>query len=120
MIGFHFIGDSMSLFSLKATWQKVTAIVGALLIIGSVVGATIKVDTRYAKRVEMYSVSNEINLVGIRLDQKIIQDRIDSYQSRIWKIEDRYRGKPMPQDAIEAIRQYQKEIEKLKRQLKKG
>jgi len=110
----------MALFSLKATWQKVTAIVGALVIIGSVVGATVRIDTRYAKTTQVYSLTEAVNYVGMRLDQKIIQDRISDLQDRIWKIEDRYRGKPMPQDAIEAIRQYKKEIRDLERKLKKG
>ena len=114
----------MSIFSLKATWQKVTAIVGALVIIATVVGATVKIDTRYAKQTQIQTqigqVSEAVTYVGKRLDQKILQDRINDLQDRIWKIEDRYRGRVMPQDAIEAIRQYRKEIKQLERQLRKG
>lgn len=110
----------MSLFSLKATWQKATAIIGALAIIATVVGATVKIDTRYAKSTQIVTMSKAVTFVGIRLDQKIVQDRINDLQDRIWKIEDRYRGKPMPQDAFEAIRQYKKEIRDLERKLKKG
>lgn len=51
-----------------------------------------------------------------RLEQKILSDRANYLQERIWKLEDRYRNKQMPQTIIEDIRKLKKEqrmIEKL-------
>lgn len=52
-------------------------------VIIAIVSATIAVEARYAK-------SAYVKQVEQRLDQKIVADRMDNIQDRIWKLEDRY------------------------------
>ena len=54
---------------LKRSWKQVSAIIGAILIIGSLLGGAFAVDDRYAK-------AEYVSEVEERLDIKIIQDFI--------------------------------------------
>jgi hypothetical protein len=110
----------MSLFSLTATWQKVTAIVGAVAIIATVVGATIRVDTRYNQTKAVVAVDTEVQLVGVRLDNKIIMDKINYWEVKIDRIREKYDGKAMPPEAVQRINDAYREIKQLERKLKKG
>jgi len=111
------------------SWKTLGSVVGAIGIISLAIGGVIAADTRYAK-------SAELSTVETRLDIKIIQDRINGIQERLWTIEDRWtiRFKAefnrlpnsidelksyMSEDVRETYRQLEMELERLQEELKK-
>ncbi len=50
------------------------------------------------------ALSLDVEQVAFRLDQKILSDRLVGIQARIWALEDRYRGRVMPQAVLEEYR----------------
>lgn len=82
--------------------------VSILVLISAIVGAN-----------EYLAKASELELVSMRLDQKILNDRLYNLQNRVWAIEDRY-GKDvskMPENVRIEYRRLLREIEKIKRQL---
>jgi hypothetical protein len=82
-------------------------------------GTAFTIDSRYAKQDEVKQVKKEIKEVDKRLDHKILKDRADMVQERMWKLEDRYVEKKMPKAVTEAIRDLQKEYDDIIKQLGK-
>lgn len=44
--------------------------------------------------ISYFATADDLEQVAMRLDQKIMDDRIFSIQKRIWQLEDRYPGQP--------------------------
>lgn len=59
-------------------------------VIGGMYGGGSWVDNRYAHTAEMHDHKAELILIEMRLDQKIMNDRVNALQNRIWKMEERY------------------------------
>lgn len=55
-----------------------------------------------------------------RLDQKILSDRADRLQEKIWKYDDRYEKKPMDDITKEEYRTIYKELKDINKKIKKG
>jgi hypothetical protein len=69
------------------------------------------IDSHYAKAAEMKILAAENKRLEMRLDQKIVSDRSDSIQQRIWKLEDRYPDRrKAPPEIQEMWRQLEKEL----------
>ncbi len=90
--------------------KKLTLIIGLLISLSTVGGIVIALDSRWAK-------TETVEQLSMRLDQKIVTDRISQLQERIWSIEDRYEGKTMPDDIKDVLRRLRQEISDLERQL---
>jgi Ribonuclease G/E len=56
-----------------------------ILLLASLIGGYIAVDSHYAKAAALRTIE-------LRVDQKILSDRYDRIQERIWKYEDRYKS----------------------------
>ena len=88
------------------------------ILIGSIVGAititttAIQVDKHYAK-------AAEVQQIEWRLDQKIIKDRVNTLQERIWMLEDRYGidTSKMAPEIREEIRNLRSERQQLDKEL---
>lgn len=65
------------------TLKKLSILVGAIVGSITIVTTVIQVDKYYAK-------AAEVQHIEWRLDQKIISDRVNALQERIWRLEDRY------------------------------
>lgn len=63
--------------------MTLTQIAAAIALVGSIAGATITIEGRYAQ-------DADLKLVASRLDQKIKQDRCDYLQTWLWRLMDRY------------------------------
>lgn len=63
---------------------------------GAVFGASYFLEDRYAS-------AKDLDLIAMRLEQKIQQDRSSALQQRIWKLEDRYEGE-MPVEVYDEYR----------------
>ena len=93
--------------------KKIITYLSALVLLGSVIGAWVFADDRWAK------VQQVIEL-ECRLDQKIDQDKANWIQQRIWVLEDRYRQSSMPVSVKEEYRQLKKQLNDLLNKLRKS
>lgn len=80
-----------------------------------IVGAGAKLDRRWAK-------ADQLVMVAQRLDQKIIQDRINAIQERLWHLENKYGNTVvnMPEAIRDQYRRLLKEMKDLEKRLKKS
>lgn len=68
---------------------------------------------------DTFAERNDVVLVEMRLEQKILTDRSSQIQQRMWKIEDRYGLdlKDAPETVKEEYRQLQDELDDLDKEL---
>ena len=100
-------------FSLQNVSVLLGCVVAATIIIGYLTSPIKWVDKRWAKAEVVQALSKDLDLVGKRLDQKIIQDRINAIQERLWRLEDKYGS--IIADMASAIRdQYRRLLKELK------
>jgi hypothetical protein len=90
--------------------KRLSLILGVLIGLGTLTGSVLAVNDYFAK-------AADLELVALRLEQKIQQDRCDYMQRRIWRLEDRYSGcvDKMPPSVREEFRKlkadYRRECE---------
>lgn len=88
-------------------------------IAGGIVGLAALVGLCFTS-VNYFATAHDLQLVAERLDQKIVYDRINDLQKRVWMLEDRYKDGSMPREVRDEIRNLKREIEDLQRKLQKG
>lgn len=95
-------------------FKKIRNIAGIIIAISLVIGLLFSLDAYVAK-------AKDVEQLSIRLDQKIIQDRIDFLQAQIWKKEDRhgYDITKMSKEVKDTYRRLKVELEKSKGELEK-
>jgi len=86
----------------------------------TLMGTAFSVDGRYAKAGDIQQVQEKVKKVETRLDNKILKDRANLIQERIWKYEDRYEGRKTPDTIKEVIRDLEKELSDINKKLDKG
>jgi hypothetical protein len=91
--------------------KQVVAIVAVLVTLG---GAFAGINAYFAK-------ASDVKLVALRLDQKILNDRYNAIQERIWMLEGKYGDlcRNAPQEVKIEYRKLQLELKKLERELKR-
>ena len=94
-------------------------IVGFLIALTTLVGTAFTVDNRYAKDEQVKKVEQKVEKVEKRLDKKILKDRANALQERIWKLEDRYNGKEIPATVKEELRKNKAELIQITKELEK-
>ncbi len=82
------------------------------------VGSAFTIDSRYAKNVDVYELQFDIQVVDQRLNLKLLKDRADALQERIWKYTDRYEDKVMPETVKEMVRDMQKEYDEIMEEIR--
>ena len=101
--------------------DKAKGWVAFIIALTTLLATAFTVDNRYAKQTQttakIDSVEQTIQQVEQRLDKKILKDRADVLQERIWKYEDRYEDKPMPDSIKEVIRDLEKEFGDITKEL---
>jgi len=70
--------------------MKMQTTLGIVISVGTILGGLVAIDAHYAKSSEVKEVSEYICRIDQRLSEKIQQDRINSLQERMWRLEDRY------------------------------
>jgi hypothetical protein len=75
--------DWTGIKTMTLSFKKIGAVAGSIIVIATAIGLLFYLDAYVAK-------AKDVEQLEIRLDQKILQDRIDFLQAQIWKIEDRY------------------------------
>lgn len=86
--------------------EKLEAIVAGILIFGGIWGG-----------LSYFAKAEDLKLVEVRLDQKIVEDRAGALQSRIWVLEEKNSNKPLGDWSNPSDRE---EYKKLKDQLEKA
>lgn len=99
-------------------WKKIIAISGAALTIASLVGVCFVVENHFAEAAALQEEVKERLLLAERLDNKIIMDKINYWETKIDRIEEKYEGKVMPADAKGRIKDALREIKELEKKLK--
>ena len=94
-------------------------LVGFLIALTTLVGTAFTVDNRYAKDEQVKQVEQQVQKVEKRLDKKILKDRANALQERIWKLEDRYEKKKMPKTVQEELRKLKIELVDIQKNLEK-
>jgi len=88
---------------------KLTVIISIIVGTFTIVGGIIAFDERYAKYDHLCQVEH-------RLEQKIVYDRINNLQQRMWSLEDRYGADEARR--LEEYRKLQQEKNLLDRKLR--
>jgi hypothetical protein len=71
----------------------------------TIAGAYVAIDNHYAK-------AEDVKNIQLRLDQKIVADKSDQLQNRIWQVEDRYPDKTkIPAETQIHLRTLKKDLE---------
>lgn len=91
--------------------KQISLSIGILVaIVGSVIGIN-----------EYFAKADDLRLVEYRLEQKILNDRYEAIQQRIWQLEDRYgeNCNNQPQEIRNEIRKLEQELKRIERELEK-
>jgi len=101
------------------TWIAVA--VGMATLLGGVLGTAFTIDSRYAKTGEIADIKDYVQKIDKRLEIKILKDRANALQERMWKIEDRYGMEiaKMPEEVREQYRELKKEYDDIMEKIKK-
>jgi hypothetical protein len=94
--------------------KRIQVILGIILSISSIVGGLFALDYRYAKATNVQQISK-------RLDIKILQDQYFAVRERIWKLEDRCKGRPgaCPPEVKQEIFNLKQDLIRIDRALKR-
>jgi hypothetical protein len=95
--------------------------VGIITLLGGALGTAFTIDSRYAKSEEIAIIKDYVQQVDKRLELKILKDRANALQERMWKIEDRYGMEiaKMPEEVREQYRELKKEYDDIMEKIKK-
>ncbi len=94
--------------------NKLLPVIGSLIVlIGTVFGIYFYFEARYA-------LAEELKKTQQRLEQKIVGDRANQIQDRIWKLQDRMEERKPTASEKEELRVLQYEKELLDKAIKEG
>ena len=96
------------------------ALIGGIIGMITITGTVFTIDSRYAKQDQVEIIKEEIRVVDKRLDLKIMKDRADYLQERIWKMEDRYEDREIPKEVKDNVRRWQKEHDAIMKRITKS
>jgi len=101
--------------------NKISTWVALLIGMTTLVGAMFALDGRYAKTEEISTIKDYVQQVDKRLEVKILKDRANAIQERMWKIEDRYGMEvaKMSEEVREQYRELKKEYDEIMELIKK-
>jgi prefoldin subunit 5 len=105
--------------------KEIIQLISAILaIVAMVLAAFVYIDTRYARCEDVnkssQSIATGLKKLEQRLDYKITSDQYKDTEQRIYRIEDRMKGKPInewPQDVKDEYRRLQSELKALDKEL---
>jgi len=82
--------------------------------LSTLLGTAFTIDSRYAK-------TDYVEQIDKRLELKILKDRANALQERMWKIEDRYgmEVSDMPEDKRDQYRKLKKEYDEIMKKIDK-
>ena len=95
--------------------KRISTIVALIISLTVLIGLAAKLDGRWAKAQSLSQLSQSVQKLAERLDQKILADRQAMVQERIWRLEDRYGSiELMPLEVRDEYRRLKVELEELR------
>jgi len=94
-------------------WKKISGVLGALVLLGSLVSGYVWFDTKYAKAADVESNKIEIQIIQIKNDIRWYQDQMAYIMTRCNKRD----PKDLPEHAYKNYMDYENKKEELDRQL---
>jgi hypothetical protein len=94
--------------------MKVNTVIAIAVGLSTLLGTAFTIDSRYAK-------TDYVEQIDKRLELKILKDRANALQERMWKIEDRYgmEVSDMPEDKRDQYRKLKKEYDEIMKKIDK-
>ena len=106
-------------------FEKIGVILGAVIsiltVIAFIFGAYLHLDSKFAEEEKVEEVKLNVEKVEKRLDFKIVKDKFQAVQERMWNLEDRHGGRDLEgadQSVKEEYRNLQVQQKELKEELK--
>jgi len=101
--------------------KKVSSWIVVSIGVSTLLGTVFTVDSRYAKAEDISTIKDYIQQVDRRLEIKILKDRANAIQERMWKVEDRYGMDiaKMPETIRDQYRKLKKEYDEINEKIKK-
>ena len=90
---------------------RLSTIISIVIGLTVLAGAGVTVNAYFAK-------ASELQMVSMRLDRKISQDDYNFKQRRVWQLEDRWRGRTMPQSVREEYRRLKHDLRLIEKRLR--
>lgn len=91
--------------------KKIYSTIAAIAIIAGIIFGVSSYETKFATAEDIKQIRCDIELLGERLENKILEDKIHDLQRRIWSLEDRYGGTLIPGAPVE-IRNHYRELKR--------
>jgi hypothetical protein len=95
-------------------WKKLSirigVIIGVITILGMLYQGADYLRCRLAWAEDVQVLQQTVQKLNIRLDRKIAQDKVSYTQERVWKLEDRYKDRPMTEEAKDIYRRLQTDL----------
>ena len=101
--------------------NKMNTLIAVVVGFSTMMGTAFTIDSRYAKVGDILEINEYVEQVDKRLELKILKDRADAIQERMWKIEDRYGMNiaKMPDDRRDQYRKLKKEYDEIMEKIKR-
>ena len=101
--------------------NKISTWIALLIGLTTLVGTMFALDNRYAKTEDISDIESYVEQVDKRLEIKILKDRANAVQERMWKIEDRYGMEvaKMSEEVRGQYRELKKEYDEIMQKIKK-
>ena len=101
--------------------NKISTWIALLIGLTTLVGTMFALDNRYAKTEDLSDIESYVEQVDQRLELKILKDRANAVQERMWKIEDRYGMEvaKMSEEVRGQYRELKKEYDEIMQKIKK-
>ena len=101
--------------------NKISTWIALLIGLTTLVGTMFALDNRYAKTEDISDIESYVEQIDQRLELKILKDRANAVQERMWKIEDRYGMEvaKMSEEVRDQYRELKKEYDEIMQKIKK-
>lgn len=72
--------------------KKIYSVIGAIAVLVGIIFGVNAYETKFATAEDIKQIRCDIELLGERLENKILEDKIHDLNRRVWALEDRYGG----------------------------
>lgn len=86
--------------------KKIYSIIAAIAVLTGIIFGVNAYEAKFATAKDIENIRCDIELLGDRLENKILEDKIHDLNRRVWALEDRYGGDGVPVASAEIRNQY--------------
>lgn len=100
-------------------WSKIKDCAGSIAAVLSMIAIVFGGYFYIDKQIENRALASDLQKTNQRLEQKIVSDRLNQIQERLWRLEDRHQERKPTDLEKEEIRKLKLEKEQIERDMKK-